>query len=98
MLTINEIKQAVIPLVEEYPVRRVILFGSYARGDATENSDVDLIIDSEGQLNGFDFFGIVGTMVKAMPIKIDVFELAEVKRPSKMFDKIMEEGVVIYES
>ena len=58
MLTIDELKNIIIPLVKSYPVKRVILFGSYAKGNAIEGSDVDLIIDSEGQLNALDFFGI----------------------------------------
>jgi predicted nucleotidyltransferase len=98
MLTINEIRTIVTPLVEIHPVRRVILFGSYARGNETEWSDIDLIIDSEGKLDGFEFFGIVGDIVKKMPIKVDVFELDEIKKPSSMFDSIIKEGVIIYES
>ena len=35
MLTVNEIKELVTPLVKGYPVHRIILFGSYARGEAT---------------------------------------------------------------
>jgi predicted nucleotidyltransferase len=97
MLTIDEIRTLVTPLVNAYPVRRVILFGSYAKGTATEHSDVDLIIDGDGQLNGFDFFGIVGDLVKKMPVEVDVFEFGEVKRPSDMFDSISKEGVVIFE-
>jgi predicted nucleotidyltransferase len=98
MITIEEIKLIVVPLVAPYPIRRVILFGSYARGEAGEKSDVDLIIDSGGRLNAFDYFGIIGDIVKAMPVKVDVFELDEVKKPSKMFDSITNEGVVIYEA
>jgi len=97
-MTIDEIKSIIIPLVSPYPISRVILFGSYARGDASECSDVDLIIDSEGRLSGFDFFGIAGLLIKKMPIKVDVFELREINRPSSMFDSISKEGVVIYES
>ena len=97
-MTVNEIKSIITPLVSPYPIRRVILFGSYARGDATECSDVDLIIDSEGRLSGFDFFGIAGLMIKKMPIKVDIFELREINKPSMMFDNINKEGVVIYES
>ena len=74
-MTIDEIKNIITPLVVPYPIRRVILFGSYARGEAAEGSDVDLFIDSEGRLSGFDFFGIAGSMIKKMPIKVDVFEL-----------------------
>ena len=97
-MTIDEIKSIITPLVSPYPISRVILFGSYARGDASECSDVDLIIDSEGRLSGFDFFGIAGLMIKKMPIKVDVFELREINRPSIMFDNIKNEGVVIYGS
>ena len=97
-MTIDEIKNIITPLVSPYPIKRVILFGSYARGEASENSDVDLIIDSEGQLSGFDFFGIAGLMIKKIPIRVDVFELREINRPSILFDDINKEGVVIYES
>jgi len=96
-MTIDEIKNIITPLVSNYPINRVILFGSYARGDAKECSDVDLIIDSKGQLNAFDYFGIIGMIVKKMPIKIGVFELDEVKKPSSLFNSIKKEGVVIYE-
>ena len=97
MLTIKEIQDIVTPLVEPFPVVRVILFGSYARGDATEKSDVDLIIDSEGAIDSWEFFGIVGKIAQTIPAKVDVFELDEVKNPSNMFTNISEEGVVIYE-
>jgi predicted nucleotidyltransferase len=96
-MTIDEIKGIITPLVSPYPISRVILFGSYARGEAAESSDVDLIIDSEGRLNAFDYFGVIGKIVKKMPIKVDVFELDEVKRPSSMFDSISKEGLIIYE-
>ena len=98
MLSVDEIKSIITPLVEVYPVRRVILFGSYARGDATEYSDVDLLIDSEGRLSGFDFFGIAGRIIKKMPVKTDVFEMGEVETPSNLFDCINREGVIIYET
>ena len=98
MLSIDEIKTTIAPIVRNYPVRRVILFGSYACGNATGESDMDIIIDSDGRLNAFDYFGIIGDIVKAVPVKVDVFELDEVKKPSKMLDSITNEGVVIYES
>jgi predicted nucleotidyltransferase len=96
-MTIDEIKNIVTPIVSPYPISRVILFGSYARGEASERSDVDLIIDSEGKLSAFDYFGVIGMIVKKMPIKVDVFELDEVKRTSSMYGSISKEGVIIYE-
>ncbi|MBQ6147911.1 nucleotidyltransferase domain-containing protein, partial [Candidatus Saccharibacteria bacterium] len=45
MLTIDRIKEVVTRLGKKYGVKNVYLFGSYAKNTATENSDVDLIID-----------------------------------------------------
>ena len=42
---IEEIAERVRPIAEKYNIDKVYLFGSYARGEATEESDVDLRID-----------------------------------------------------
>lgn len=42
--TIEEIREKVKPIAEKYGIEKVWLFGSYARGEATEDSDVDLLI------------------------------------------------------
>ena len=96
MLTVDEIRTIVTPLVEPFPVVRVILFGSYARGEATEKSDVDLIIDSEGELSFWELLGLIGDIVKKMPTKVDILGMDEIKKPD-LFDNISNEGVVIYE-
>lgn len=46
--TVDEIACIVKPVAERYGLRAVYLFGSYARGAATESSDVDLLIDTAG--------------------------------------------------
>lgn len=43
--TIEEITERVRPVADKYGLKAVYLFGSYARGEATEDSDVDLLID-----------------------------------------------------
>lgn len=45
MLTINRIKELITPICKRYGVKRAYLFGSYSRGEATENSDVDIRIE-----------------------------------------------------
>ena len=42
MLSIDEIKRRISPICQKYSVSEAFLFGSYARGDATEDSDVDI--------------------------------------------------------
>ncbi|MCL1819093.1 MAG: nucleotidyltransferase domain-containing protein [Oscillospiraceae bacterium] len=97
MLTVDEIKSIVTPVADVYPIRRVTLFGSYARGDATENSDVDIVIDSDGKLNGINFFIYADKLAKALPVKSDIFESIEIKKPSSLYTRILTEGVVLYE-
>ncbi|MBR5980605.1 MAG: nucleotidyltransferase domain-containing protein [Firmicutes bacterium] len=45
MLTIGQISNGVKQAAREFPIRRAELFGSYARGTATEKSDVDLLVE-----------------------------------------------------
>lgn len=45
MLSIAAIRDRITPVCQKYPIRKVYLFGSYARGNATEKSDVDLRIE-----------------------------------------------------
>ncbi|MCL2236266.1 MAG: nucleotidyltransferase domain-containing protein [Defluviitaleaceae bacterium] len=97
MLTLEAIKGVIAPIAEELDLRRVIVFGSYARGEQGENSDIDLVIDSGGTLKGFEVLCAVGKLVKALPLRADIFELSEVKNPSETYTAIQQEGVVIYE-
>ena len=45
ILTIKQIKQSIKPVMEKYGVKDIYLFGSYARGEANEDSDVDIYCD-----------------------------------------------------
>lgn len=45
MLTIPRIKEIITPICQKYGIKAAYLFGSYARGEATEKSDVDLRIE-----------------------------------------------------
>lgn len=47
--TVDEIRDKIIPIAEKYNLSKVYLFGSYARGEADDDSDVDLAYD------GFDY-------------------------------------------
>ena len=96
MITIDNITRMILPIVSKSPVKRVILYGSYAKGTSTPDSDVDLIIDSDGELKGIDFFVLSAEIAKALPIKSDIFEYREIKPNSAMYKEIERDGVVIY--
>lgn len=46
--TIEQIKERIVPIAEKYRLPAVYLFGSYARGEATDTSDVDILVDKTG--------------------------------------------------
>ena len=46
--TVEQIAQCILPVAQKYGLKAVYLFGSYARGTATESSDIDLLIDTSG--------------------------------------------------
>jgi len=98
MLSIEEIKIYISPIVKKYPVEKVILYGSYARGDASDISDIDLIVDSQGRLRNRKIFALGGELLDALPVRVDVYDILEIKNPSPMYENIQKEGVVIYDT
>lgn len=56
-------------IIDRFEVDQIILFGSYARGDFHENSDVDLIIVGNFQE---DFFSRIGKILEIAPLELDV--------------------------
>ena len=95
MLTIDQIKAAVAPICERYGVKRMTLFGSYARGEADEQSDVDLMVDkgNSDKLKGFSFFGFYGDIERALGVKTDL--LTTVGAGEKFLNKIAKDEVLI---
>ena len=97
MVMIDDVVRIITPILQPSPVKRVILFGSYAKGTNTEGSDIDLIIDSNGQLRGMDFFSLSSELARALPIEADIFEMREINPNSNMYEIITKEGVIIYD-
>ena len=69
--TIEEIKEKVKPIAEKYGIETIWLFGSYARGEATEDSDVDLLVDYKSGL-GLKFVGFVCDLEDDLGVHVDV--------------------------
>ena len=97
MLTIAEIQQKLTPIFEENRIKKAILFGSYASGAATENSDIDLWIDDEGHIRGLMFFGIRSEVEDTLNKEVDLIVEREIIPNSKIATEIKQKGIVIYE-
>lgn len=70
--TIDEIAEIVRPIAERYNIEKIYLFGSYAREEATENSDIDLLVDADSLKNLFTFGGLYGDLSDALQKKLDL--------------------------
>ena len=81
ILTIKEIKNRIRPVVEKHHIKDVYLFGSYARGEANENSDVDIYCSSGDVDTLFKEVDLIRELEEALGKKVDVVTIG-----SKMHD------------
>lgn len=74
--TIDEIAERIRPVVKKYGILRVYLFGSYARGDANDESDVDLLVDTKGVAHKpFWLGGLYGDLCEALNKEVDMITI-----------------------
>ncbi|MBQ9390494.1 MAG: nucleotidyltransferase domain-containing protein [Synergistaceae bacterium] len=96
LFTVDEIKRRIIPKAKSYGVKSVSLFGSYARGEADDLSDVDILID-RGKLSGLlQYFSFVNELEDALGCHVDVVTGGINDRD--FLDAIKQEGVLLYVS
>lgn len=88
------IQEVVASVLKDYSVDYVYLFGSYAKGKATEKSDVDLLLSTD--VDGLAFFGMVGKLEAALHKKVDVIRFKDLKKDQELIGEIMKTGVKIY--
>lgn len=95
--TIDEIKNNLNELLHDTELKKVTLFGSYAKNMATKESDLDLVIDSNGKLMGFKLFSLITKIEETFKKNVDGFEKAEIIEGSKIDSEINNTGVIVYE-
>lgn len=93
--SLNEIVEALHPVFTEFGVKKAVLFGSYATGSATINSDVDLLVDSG--LRGMAFYGLLDGVASALTIPVDLIDITQVEVGSPVYNEIRKNGVAIFE-
>ena len=93
--TISQLKEKLIPVFVDNRIRRAVLFGSYGKGSATEESDIDLLVDSD--LKGLRFVGLIEAIRAAVDKDVDIFDITHVEKGSKIDLEIQRTGVLMYE-
>ncbi|WP_018305465.1 nucleotidyltransferase family protein [Desulfitobacterium hafniense] len=93
--TVDEIKAIVSDVAKQYGVERVVLFGSYARGEAEPGSDIDLRID-KGKIQGlFELSGFKLDLEERFELPVDVVETEGLSE--KFISRIGKEEILLYE-
>ncbi|MFI5195483.1 MAG: nucleotidyltransferase family protein [Chitinophagales bacterium] len=96
ILTTEHIKQVITEFFSKKPIKKVWLFGSYARGDADDNSDVDVLVEIDyNALLGLDYFGWNEELADKLHKKIDIVSAGWENKHIKPF--IDKDKFIIYE-
>ena len=105
--SIDEIKKMIEPIAAEYQIPAIYLYGSYARGDATDKSDIDVLIDRTNSKvkSLFDMGGLYEELAELFNKKVDILttyallehEKSEDDYYKSLLNNIMKERILIYE-
>lgn len=95
VLSIKDIKKLVSKLIKKYQAEYAILFGSYARGEADAESDIDIIIVGGENFSAFDALAFGEELRELTSKKVDAFEMREVEKNTEFYQSILREGVKI---
>ena len=95
IFTIQSIKELVEPIAQKYKVQAIYLFGSYARGDADESSDLDFLVFGGESFKLTMIFSLAEELRSVLKKNVDVFEISEINRDSEFYNTIMKERMFV---
>lgn len=82
----------VVPLLEKYDMRSASLFGSYARNEADENSDIDLLLEGNPGFRPLNVFRVAEDLFRLSGKRVDVFEISELDE-GEFRDRVLREAI-----
>lgn len=84
--------------MSKQPVKKAWLFGSYSRGEETDSSDIDILVDydnSNGLVSLFKMGGILMDLTDLLDCKVDLVEVRGLKSFAR--DSVNRDKILIYE-
>ena len=92
----SDIQALLSPIFADYGITKAVLFGSFAKGTATDKSDIDLLVESG--LHGLRFVGFMEPIRQKVDRPVDVFDISHIEKGSQLEREIQATGVTIYEA
>lgn len=94
-MTTQMLTKQIVPILKRQGVLKASIFGSFVRGDNTENSDIDLLVKFEGGKTLFDLVELKMILEKKLNKKVDVLTYKSIHPSLKKI--ILQEQKIIYE-
>ena len=95
VLTLKDIVELIKPIAKKYGVKEIYLFGSYARGDADEDSDLDFLVFGGENFKLTMIFALAEELRETLKKNVDVFEINEINKDSDFYNTIMRERLFV---
>lgn len=93
--SIATIREKTIPIVKKYGVKRIYLFGSYARGEAHDESDIDFYMEKGRLRSLIQYFSLVNDLEKTFDCHVDL--ISKNISDQEFITSIEKEGILLYE-
>lgn len=94
-MSLDEIKPKLVALLKNMPIKRAFVFGSFARGDNNENSDLDLMVEFNDGVTLFDLIRLRTELSEDIGIKIDLGTTDSLNKSIK--EQVESERIMVYE-
>ena len=78
------------PVFMRYGIKKAVLFGSFAKGTDTENSDIDILVESG--LHGLKFLGLLEDVKEAVGREVDLLDISHIEKGSLVESEILKTG------
>lgn len=95
MYTIEDLKTILTPIARRYGLQKLSVFGSVARGEATEKSDVDLLVDLPKGWGLFELGGLYSGIEEVLACPFDLVTTGIEDR--QFLNQIQQDAIVLYE-
>ena len=94
-MDISDIKQKTSPILSSFGVKKAALFGSFARNQASDDSDIDLLVQLGKKMSLFEFIDLKQSLEDALDKRVDLIQYEKIKPSLKSF--ILNDQKVFFE-
>ena len=92
---LREKREEILRTAKKYGASNVRVFGSVARGEADEQSDIDLLVDMEAGRSLLDLVGLWMDLEELLGCKVDVVTERGVREHERIRNRVLREAVVL---